>query len=70
MMTPAPPPVRPQSGGPPKPKARRNFTDPDSKIMLTSDGAFHQCYNARAVADADHQLIVATEVNTNAADVA
>jgi transposase len=30
----------------PKPKAQRNFTDPDSKIMLTGDGAFHQCYNA------------------------
>lgn len=30
----------------PTPKAQRNFTDPDSKIMITSDGAFHQCYNA------------------------
>lgn len=54
----------------PKPKAQRNFTDPDSKIMLTGDGAFAQCYNAQAVVDADHQVIVATEVNTNAADVA
>lgn len=53
----------------PKPKAQRNFTDPDSKIMLTGDGAFHQCFNAQAVVDADHQVIVATEVNTNAADV-
>jgi Transposase DDE domain len=53
----------------PKPKAQRNFTDPDSKIMLTGDGAFHQCYNAQAVVDADHQVIVATDVNTNAADV-
>ncbi len=53
----------------PKPKAQRNFTDPDSKIMLTGDGAFHQCYNAQAVVDADHQVIVATEVNANAADV-
>jgi transposase len=54
----------------PKPKAQRNFTDPDSKIMLTGDGAFQQCYNAQAVVDADHQVIVATEVNTNASDVA
>lgn len=53
----------------PKPKAQRNFTDPDSKIMLTGDGAFHQCYNAQAVVDADHQVIVATAVGTNAADV-
>ena len=37
--------------------------------MLTGDGAFHQCYNAQAVVDADHQVIVATEVNANAADV-
>ena len=53
----------------PKPKAQRNFTDPDLKIMLTGDGAFHQCYNAQAVVDEDHQVIVATDVNTNAADV-
>jgi transposase len=53
----------------PKPKAQRNFTDPDSKIMLTGDGSFHQCYNAAAVVDADHQVIVATELGTNAADV-
>lgn len=54
----------------PKPKAQRNFTDPDSKIMLTGDKAFHQCYNAAAVVDADHQVIVATELGDNAADVA
>ncbi|MCV7323021.1 IS1182 family transposase [Mycobacterium intracellulare] len=54
----------------PKPKAQRNFTDPDSKIMLTGDGAFHQCYNAAAVVDADHQVIVATELGANASDVA
>lgn len=53
----------------PKPKAQRNFTDPDSKIMLTGDGAFHQCYNAQAVVDNEHQVIVATDVNTNASDV-
>jgi transposase len=53
----------------PKPKAQRNFTDPDSKIMLTGDGAFRQCYNAQAVVDEDHQVIVATELGTNASDV-
>ena len=32
----------------PKPTAQRNFTDPESKIMKTSDGSFHQCFNAQA----------------------
>ena len=54
----------------PKPKAQRNFTDPESKIMKTSDGSFHQCYNAQAVVDDAHQVIVAAEVNDCAADVA
>jgi transposase len=54
----------------PKAKAQRNFTDPDSRIMKTSDGSFHQCYNAQAVVDADHQVIVATELGQCAADVA
>ena len=52
----------------PKPKAQRNFTDPQSRIMKTSDGAFHQCYNAQAVVDAAHQVIVATELTAQAAD--
>jgi transposase len=53
----------------PRPKAQRNFTDPESRIMKTSDGAFHQCFNAQAVVDAEHQVIVATDVTDNAADV-
>lgn len=53
----------------PKPKAQRNFTDPESRIMKTSDGAFHQCFNAQAVVDEEHQIIVATDVGDNAADV-
>ena len=52
----------------PKPKAQRNFTDPESRIMKTSDGSFHQCYNAQAVADEAHQVIVATELSAQAAD--
>lgn len=54
----------------PKPKAQRNFTDPESRIMKTSDGAFHQCFNAQAVVDAEHQVIVAADLNDCAADVA
>jgi transposase len=53
----------------PKPKAQRNFTDPDSRIMKTAAGAFEQCFNAQAVVDADHQVIVATDLDNCAADV-
>ena len=53
----------------PTPKAQRNFTDPESKIMKTSDGSFHQCFNAQAVVDAEHQVIVAADLNDCAADV-
>jgi transposase/Skp family chaperone for outer membrane proteins len=53
----------------PKPKAQRNFTDPDSKIMKTSSGAFEQCYNAQAVVDSDAQIIVAADVTDCASDV-
>jgi transposase len=52
----------------PKPAAQRNFTDPESRIMKTADGSFHQCFNAQAVVDEDHQVIVATDLNNCAAD--
>lgn len=52
----------------PQDKAQRNFTDPDSRIMKTSDNSFHQCYNAQAVVDEDHQVIVATRLGNSAAD--
>ena len=54
----------------PKPKAQRNFTDPQSRIMKTSDGSFHQCFNGQAVVDDGYQVIVAAEVTDCAADVA
>jgi transposase len=53
----------------PKPKAQRNFTDPDSKIMKTSEGSFAQCYNAQAVVDEDSQVIVAADLTDCASDV-
>ena len=53
----------------PRPKAQRNFTDPESRIMKTSDGSFHQCFNAQAVVDEDNQVIVATDLGECAADV-
>ena len=52
----------------PKPSAQRNFTDPDSKIMKTSDGAYHQCYNGQAIVDSTAQVIVACELSDEAPD--
>lgn len=52
-----------------KPTAQRNFTDPDARIMKTSSGAFDYCYNAQAVVDGDHQVIVATELTNTSSDV-
>ena len=53
----------------PEPKAQRNFTDPDSRIM--KDGAtksFAQAYNAQAAVDGARQIIVAWGVTQSAAD--
>jgi transposase len=53
--------------GKPKPKDQENFTDPDSRIMKTSQG-FQQCYNAQIAVDGEHQVIVAAEIGQCAAD--
>ena len=47
----------------PAPKAQRNFTDPESRIMKTADG-FQQCYNAQVAVTVGTQLIVAADVVT------
>ena len=39
-------------------RAQRNFTDPESRMMKTTDG-FHYAYNAQAVVDEEAQVIVA-----------
>ncbi len=52
----------------PQAKAQRNFTDPDSRIMKTSDGSFHQCYNGQAVVDEVAQIIVAMKLTNRAGD--
>lgn len=52
----------------PDPKAQRNFTDPESKIMLTSNKGFDQCGNAQAVAN-EQQIIIAADVTDQANDV-
>jgi transposase len=54
----------------PAPTAQRNFTDPESRIMV--DGAtkeFVQGYNAQAAVDSHAQVIVACDVTQAAADV-
>jgi len=53
----------------PDPKAQKNFTDPESRIML--DGAtkgFVQAFNAQIAVDADSQIIVAAAVTQDAVD--
>ena len=53
--------------GQPKPKAQRNFTDPDSRIMMR-DGAFLQAYNAQIAVDEEHQIIVAAALSNQGPD--
>jgi transposase len=59
--TPAPPREEPAA------KAQRNFTDPDSRILLTKDG-YIQGYNAQAAVDAQAQIIVAHALTTSMSD--
>src|SRR5271165_3336092 len=51
----------------PDPKAQRNFTDPESRIMKSKDG-FVQAYNGQAAVDAHAQIIVAQDVTQSAVD--
>jgi len=53
--------------GEPKPKAQRNFTDPQSRIMFR-DGAFLQAYNAQLAVDEAHQIIVAAALSNQGPD--
>lgn len=70
-------PDRPRRGRPPQPprsephpKAQRNFTDPESRIMPASDakGSVVQGYNCQAAVDARAQIIVAADVTDEAND--
>lgn len=52
----------------PKPKAQRNFTDPQARIMKTARG-FDYAFNAQAVVDEGHQIVLAAEVTQQATDI-
>jgi hypothetical protein len=55
--------------GIPKDKAQRNFTDPDSRIMIAgATKSFEQCYNCQTAVDDRVQVIVATYVTQEAND--
>jgi transposase len=51
----------------PDPKAQKNFTDPESRIMKSKDG-FVQAYNGQAAVDAHSQIIVAQDVTQSGVD--
>ena len=59
--TPAPP------SDEPDPKAQRNFTDPESRILKTKDG-YIQGYNAQAAVDGEAQIIVAHGLTPSMSD--
>jgi transposase len=52
----------------PDPKAQRNFTDPESRIMSKKGKEVIQGYNAQAAVDADTQIILAADLTNTVAD--
>jgi transposase len=50
-----------------QPETQRNFTDPDSRIMIGRDG-FIQAYNAQAAVDRRRQIILAHRLSNNPDD--
>jgi hypothetical protein len=59
--TPAPPKQDPEG------KRQRNFTDPESRVLLTKEG-YIQGYNAQAAVDAKAQIIVAHGLTQSMSD--
>jgi len=52
-----------KASGKPADKAQRNFTDPESRIMMAgATKSFEQCYNCQTAVDDAAQVIVATYV--------
>lgn len=52
----------------PDPKAQYNFTDPELRIMRSSDKTFIQGYNGVIAVGAETQIVVAAELTNQAAD--
>ena len=55
------PPAKPPAEAVPEPKDQINFTDPQSRIMKTSNKGWDQCGNAQAVAN-EEQIILSADV--------
>lgn len=53
--------------GTPKPNAQRNFTDPESRIMVR-DGSYVQAYNGQVAVDEANQIIVAAALSNQGPD--
>ena len=49
-------------------RAQRSFTDPDARIMKTSDGSFHYCFNGQAIVDEKSQVVLAAQLGQSGAD--
>jgi len=64
---PGPEPEEPEYEGP-EDKAQANLTDPDSRIMFTSENGWQQAYNLQAAVDMDSHLILAGHVSQNTND--
>jgi transposase/IS5 family transposase len=63
--------ARARTGDPdavPEARAQRNFSDPDSRIMLSKPDGWIYGYTAQAAVDDAHQVIVATTLSQDATD--
>jgi len=49
-------------------KAQRSFTDPDARIMKTSDGSFQYCFNAQTIVDEHSQVVLTSVLRPSGAD--